>query len=1692
MPEIKNNFLQGKMNQDLDERLIPNGQYRDALNIEVSTSEEAGAGTAQNILGNTLSSGDILIYDHCECIGSIADEKNNKLYWFVHCNDRDAIIEYDELLNRSQTILCDMFYLAGATDGSNPPLEQFLKFSNKKITGINIIDDFLFWTDGNNEPKKVNIRKAKEKQKTLGTGNGQTINHHSRYWGLDSSPFIREEHLTVIKKKPLLAPKVKINFSSVTKTASNRIFERAFVRFCTRYKYADGEYSAYSPFTQVVFNPIYKSGLNNFNYFSTEESYNTSMTNVIESVDLYGLINSDANEDVVQVDILAKIENSPNVYSIKSIKRTDAEWEQGKEFFQESLGSIAAEEDQIFSKGKFTVKSESIHAIIPNSQNLRPWDNVPKKALAQEVTGNRIVYGNYTQGYSLKDVFNNDINIDLIVDVEKREEEFTSYVKKGRGKKTIKSQRDYKLGVVYADEYGRETPVLTSDSASLKLNWNQYIEGNDSLLGSTSTMFNVQLGSNIPYWADSYKFYVKQTSGEYYNMVMLRAYLPGSYDLWDNIDRHVWISFSSSDRNKISEETYLVIKKVLDPGNYEQIPIENKYKVLDIANEAPDAIKFNYYNLGKLSNSNGVLDGNESELNVFPDEDYRLDKIINDTGVDQIHIGATAWNGSSGSPLFSSNSDDQTIVEPDNLYISWRGVVGSDLQNSLRYKIISVSKEEDNYHLKLATKKSSIDANIAAHPTDSSFLNTTLIFQVERKEENDGEDFSGKFFVKIQQESTAALSGSLGGAIGNKGEEDDLQTGNEQEVFLAALQSVYYFANANANQYEDHTTGIVGATSDGIIPDDNPSGVTGHNADNNVSLTADDWDALLASQNSGNGIFFIDRTNFAAAAFGNTFYARETGQPFGYGVGNTVQGGHSSTINRDFVWDPSQDARVSVATGDYGIASYNGDAIDIYEDDAFGGISLYEDTITFQALAHRYIVSNIEVEDVNTIYDYEDAFGEFDYDAFGANTISVLGSVIPFIEKSYGWATVYRGTLPNSYWWKNQQEVDGPINQVSGLEGIIESGTEHTEGKHRWKSTKNYGFDNVYEENGKFYMYLSFLGPGVDLHDGTGLQEALEDNAELNGNNGIGKYMQGIWGGGVFTNSSRGTYDPNYELRFDVEINAYDVPWGDNFVDNMQNQDNDYGYEKYSINQNVLYKTRSIFPTEFGDPVELSTFGTSNPSAQRRRKMHVEFEGNYDSDNEPLQATPDPNFVSEDTLVGYDFDYADRHYNQWNPAYGHPNEAEINSFLFYLNQPDAQFRFANDTTDTVYTIQSVTKKRLYNHTPWRRRYRNDMTDFVPAGDSVEEAVINWADTCGSGVVPDGDGGTATALKNKILDFGSRSNRRVVYILELDQNPLASTDYNPLTNIDVDTASNIEFLSANQAQVLNTQIATFPAIIETEPKPSGDLELYYEASDSIPIRIKNKKQGEVFAPVGCKVEFPNIPNAYGGGDDGNNVRLKRWLDDGVFEVGVKDVENSGFNWFNPFGAGEIDYSNEEVKFIREDGSYTTGVISLDYNTFIYVDDDGDLNEEGETASNIDTDFYPNGVRAKFKINVDVSNKIGLNWYNSFTFEDGVESNRIRDDFNAMQITNGAKVSTVIEEPYAEEHRKNGLIYSGVYNSNSGVNNLNQFIAAEKITKDINPTYGSIQKLYSRNTDLVALCEDRIIKILANKDALFNAD
>ena len=130
---------------------------------------------------------------------------------------------------------------------------------------INIIDDFLYWTDGDNEPKRINLSRARQAQRSL-TGEGKDVNHHSYVTDENNNPiqFMGEEHVTVIRKRPTSAPKITINPKSTEKTQP--IFEDIFPRFCTRYKYVDGEYSAFSPFTNVVFNPNVNEDYNSNNY----------------------------------------------------------------------------------------------------------------------------------------------------------------------------------------------------------------------------------------------------------------------------------------------------------------------------------------------------------------------------------------------------------------------------------------------------------------------------------------------------------------------------------------------------------------------------------------------------------------------------------------------------------------------------------------------------------------------------------------------------------------------------------------------------------------------------------------------------------------------------------------------------------------------------------------------------------------------------------------------------------------------------------------------------------------------------------------------------------------------------------------------------------------------------------------------------------------------------------------------------------------------------------------------------------------------------------------------------------------------------------------------------------------------------------------------------------------------------------
>ena len=111
MPELKRAFNVGRMNRDLDARLVPSGEYREGLNINVGKSEGAEVGAIENLLGNELI-GDINVAGS-KCIGAFRDNFNETIYFFTTTNNSSnetnigthGIYEFSQSNNQLRTLI---------------------------------------------------------------------------------------------------------------------------------------------------------------------------------------------------------------------------------------------------------------------------------------------------------------------------------------------------------------------------------------------------------------------------------------------------------------------------------------------------------------------------------------------------------------------------------------------------------------------------------------------------------------------------------------------------------------------------------------------------------------------------------------------------------------------------------------------------------------------------------------------------------------------------------------------------------------------------------------------------------------------------------------------------------------------------------------------------------------------------------------------------------------------------------------------------------------------------------------------------------------------------------------------------------------------------------------------------------------------------------------------------------------------------------------------------------------------------------------------------------------------------------------------------------------------------------------------------------------------------------------------------
>lgn len=104
---------------------------------------------------------------------------------------------------------------------------------------------------------------------------------------------------------------------------------------------------------------------------------------------------------------------------------------------------------------------------------------------------------------------------------------------------------------------------------------------------------------------------------------------------------------------------------------------------------------------------------------------------------------------------------------------------------------------------------------------------------------------------------------------------------------------------------------------------------------------------------------------------------------------------------------------------------------------------------------------------------------------------------------------------------------------------------------------------------------------------------------------------------------------------------------------------------------------------------------------------------------------------------------------------------------------------------------------------------------------------------------------------------------------------------------------------------------------------------------------------------------------------------------------------------------------------------------------------------------------------------------------------IEEARITGGYNNTSVDFGVK-AYIVEADNNSAIRGNSLIYSGVFNSRTGINNTNQFSVGEDITKSLDPANGTVQKLYAEDTNLIIFQENKVSRALIDKDAIYSAE
>ena len=336
------------LNKDDDDRILKSVELSDALNIRVSNDEDGNSGVIKNVKGNTVvsyaSASDTLPAGTNRTIGSVTNIQKDEVYYFVYnSNSNHSIYKYSVKLNRAKKIYQD----------------SVLNFSEKSFIKGDIIvnqksETLLYFTDGKNSPKKLNATKAE-----LG---GYPAEYST---GSDSSTTLSSDErllfITTAKQPPLESPTWE--YYTDTDITFNNLYEQMF-QFAYQYEYLDGELSAISPYSTVT--------------YSANQ-----------------LINGITSEENKKQNNSLRVTVKTNVGDVSKIRLLARSGKEGAFFIVDEIDN---DRSSVLSK-TIDFTNDASYSVITNDERNKLFDNVPLAAETQAISGNRLMYGNYIEGY---------------------------------------------------------------------------------------------------------------------------------------------------------------------------------------------------------------------------------------------------------------------------------------------------------------------------------------------------------------------------------------------------------------------------------------------------------------------------------------------------------------------------------------------------------------------------------------------------------------------------------------------------------------------------------------------------------------------------------------------------------------------------------------------------------------------------------------------------------------------------------------------------------------------------------------------------------------------------------------------------------------------------------------------------------------------------------------------------------------------------------------------------------------------------------------------------------------------------------------------------------------------------------------------------------------------------------------------